>query len=255
MSRFIVTAPVLALAATAAPACAQEMPWTGFYVGVHGAFVDTQPTWTGHNVYQTVVDGGEGTFTVVPHDDVIAAKPSHNQAGAGGRIGFNYDTGGFVIGAEADVTFFGYTRTVTNTQPSATYTVRSHASSLETVRARAGVEFGKAMLFATGGVAFSNLRNTLTATDMSQVLVDGGEGGQVISPATANLADSRKVNTGWTVGGGGELRVTEKLSIALTLLHVDFGHDNLADASAPSSFTARVKSRMFVGMLGVNLGF
>ncbi|HEY7808702.1 MAG TPA: outer membrane beta-barrel protein [Croceibacterium sp.] len=255
MSRFIVTAPVLALAATAAPAYAQDMSWTGFYVGVHGAFVDTKPTWTGHNIYQTVVDGGEGNLTLMPHDDTITARGHHTDPGGGGRVGFNFASGGFVIGGEADATFFGYTRNITNTSASATYTLHSHASSLETVRARAGVAFGPAMLFATGGVAFSNLRNTLTATDMSQVIVDGGEGASTIGPATANLADSRKVNTGWTVGGGGEVRVSNKFSIALTLLHVDFGHDNLAAASAPSSFTARVKSRMFVGMLGVNLGF
>jgi outer membrane immunogenic protein len=253
--RFIVTAPVLALAATAAPACAQDMPWTGFYAGVHGAAVDTQPTWTGHNIYQTVTDGGEGSFTVVPHNDTITAKPSHNELGGGGRVGFNFDTGGLVIGAEADATFFSYNRHVTNTSAAASYTLHSHASNLETVRARAGIGFGQAMIFATGGVAFSNMRNSITATDMSQVVIDGGEGGSTIGPATANLADSHKAKTGWTVGGGGEVRVSGKFSIGLTLLHVDLGHDTLADAAAPSSISARVKSRMFVGMLGVNLGF
>lgn len=249
------TAPVLALAAAAAPAYAQDTSWTGFYVGVHGAFVDTQPTWTGHNIYQTVVDGGEGNLTLMPHDDTIDARGHHTDGGGGARAGFDFDTGGFVIGAEADATFFGYTRTITNTSAAASYTLHSHASNLETVRARAGVAFGPAMLFATGGVAFSNLRNKIAVTDMSQTIVDGGEGAPTIGTATANLADSHKVNTGWTVGGGAELHVSSKLSVALTLLHVDFGHDNLADASAPSSFTARVKSRMFVGMLGVNLGF
>lgn len=254
MSKIVVTAPVLALAAAAAPAYAQDMTWTGPYGGVHGGFVDVQPTWTGHNIYQTV-DGAEGTFTVVPHDDAIAARLSHNQAGGGAQIGFNFDAGGFVIGAEADATFFSFTQTYTNTASAATYTLRSHASNLETVRARAGVKFNQAMLFVTGGAAFSNIRHTITATDQSQTIIDGGEGAQTIGSATANLAAAGKTDTGWTVGGGGELRLGNKFSIALTLLHVDFGHLSLADSSPPSSISAKVRTRMFVGLLGVNYSF
>lgn len=255
MSKFFLTAPVLALAASAAPAYAQEMPWTGFYVGAHGAFVDSSPTWTGANVYQTVLDGGEGSFTLVPHNDPIAAKPSHSEIGGGARAGFNFQTGTILLGAEADATLFSYTGAVTATGPSASYTVRSHATSLETIRARAGIAFDRAMIFATGGVAFSNLKHSLTATDMSQVIVDGGEGSSSIGPATAVLADSVKSGTGVALGGGGEVRLSDNLSIALTLLHIDFGKEALADSSAPSSISARVDSKMFVGALGLNLRF
>jgi outer membrane immunogenic protein len=255
MSRLIVTAPVLALAAAAAPACAKDMPWSGFYVGVNGGAVDTQSDWKGSNVYQTVLDGGEGALSLVPHNDTIAAKQSHNEIGGGGRVGFNWQAGTLVLGAEADATFFSFNRNTTNTSAAASYTLHSHASNLETVRARAGVGFGQAMIFATGGVAFSNLKHSLAATDMSQVIVDGGEGGQAIGAATANLADASSSDTGWTVGGGAEVRVGGNLSIALTLLHVDFGKERLAAAAAPSSIAATVKSKMFVGMLGINLGF
>jgi len=255
MSRLIVTAPVLALAATAAPAYAQDMPWTGFYIGVHGAAVDTTSEWQGSNVYQTVVDGGEGALSVVAHNDVIAAKQSHNELGGGGRVGFNWQTGTVVLGAEADATFFSFDRDTTNTSAAATYTLRSHASNLETVRARAGVAFDQVMIFATGGVAFSNLKHSLTATDMSQVIVDGGEGSQTIGAATANLADASSSGTGWTVGGGAAVHVGGNLSIGLPLLPVDFGKEHMADAAPPSSIAAEVKSKMFVGMLGLNLGF
>src|SRR3990167_1101306 len=206
MSKFILTAPALAIAATAAPASAQDMPWTGFYVGASGAFVDTNSDWTGANIYQTVVDGGEGSFTLVPHNDPIAEKLSNNEIGGGGRIGFNWQSGSFVIGAEADATFFGFDKAWARTIPAASYTLRSHASNLETVRARAGFAAGSALLFVTGGAAFSNLKHELSATDMSQVIVDGGEGSSTIGAATGNLAASAKSDTGWTVGGGGELQ-------------------------------------------------
>jgi opacity protein-like surface antigen len=276
MSKFIVTAPVLALAATAVPAYAQEMPWTGPYVGAHGAFVDTQTKWNGSNIYQTV-DGGEGSFTLVHHTDTIADKLSHGEPGGGGRIGFNLQTGQVVLGAEADVTFFSFDRAKTSTSAAATYTVMSHASNLETVRARLGLAVGKAMIFATGGVAFSNLRHSLAAADRSQVIVDGGEGALTIAPAgaaagaaravagavccstvqttTNNLADSARTRTGWTAGGGAQYKVSSNLAVALTLLHVDFKHRDLADATGTSSIGARVNSKMFIGMLGLNFSF
>jgi outer membrane immunogenic protein len=276
MSRFIVTAPVLALAAAAVPAYAQEMPWTGPYAGANGAFVDTQTKWNGSNIYQTV-DGGEGGFTLVHHTDTIAKKLSHGEPGGGARVGFNLQTGQVVLGAEADVTLFSFDRAKTSTSAAAAYTVMSHASNLETVRARLGVSLGKAMIFATGGVAFSNLRHSLVAADRSQVIVDGGEGALTIAPAgaaagaaravagaiccstvqttTDNLADTGRTRTGWAAGGGAEFRVGSHLGIALTLLHVDFKHRDLADSAGTSSIGARVNSKMFVGMLGLNLSF
>lgn len=257
MSRFIVTAPVLALAATAAPAYADAPPmtWTGFYVGIHGGFVDTNPEWHGHNIYQTVVDGGEGSLTLMPHTDTIAAKPSHSEFGGGGRLGYNFQAGSVVFGLEADATLFSYTGSVTSTSPLATYTLTSHASNLETLRARAGFAFGNALIFGTGGLAWSNLHHTLMATDHSQVIVDGGEGGHTIGAATANLADAAKNHSGWTAGGGGELRVSPNLAISLTLLHVDFQRKDLFANSGPSSIGAQVHTTMFEGMLGVNYRF
>jgi len=254
MSKFLLTAPVLAIAATATPAGAQDFNWTGFYVGANGAVVDADAEWTGANIYQTV-DGAEGSFTTALQTDPIDEKLGNTEFGGGGRLGFNWQSGNFVLGAEADATFFGFTETVTRTAPNATYTLRSHASDLETVRARLGVASGPALIFVTGGAAFSNFKHSLTATDVSEVVIDGGEGSQTIGTLTANLADSAKVDTGWTVGGGGEVQVTENVSVALTLLHIDFGSDSLADSAPPSSISATVKSTMFLGVLGVNLRF
>ncbi len=255
MSRLIVTAPILALAATAVPAHAEDSPWTGLYVGGHGGFIDTSSEWKGTNTYQTVVDGGEGNLSTVAHNDAIVAKQSHSEAGAGGHLGYNFQSGSMVFGAEADFTLFGFTRNTTNTTTDATYTLHTRASDLETIRLRAGYAFDKVLIFATGGVAFSNLKHSLSATDASQTIVDGGEGGPTIGDATANLFDKSSASTGWTIGGGAEAHVAHGISLELTLLHVDFGSEHLASASAPSSIAASVKSKMFVGMLGLNLDF
>lgn len=254
MAKYVLSAPVLALAATAAPAQAQDFDWTGFYVGAHGAVVDTDADWTGESIYQTV-DGGEGGFTIGSASASIADKLSGSEFGGGGRVGFNWQAGSFVLGAEADATFFGFTEGATHTSGGTTYTLVSDASDLETIRARAGVAMGRTLLFVTGGVAFSGLDHSLAATNVSEIVIDGGEGGDTIGTQTANLVDTASSGTGWTIGGGAEVAVSDKLSVALTVLHVDFGKETLGDSAPLTSITTTVDSKMLIGMFGVNLRF
>jgi outer membrane immunogenic protein len=254
VGKYVLTAPVLALAATATPAQAQDFNWTGFYVGAHGAWVDTDADWTGQSIYQTV-DGGEGSFTTASQTVPISESLSGSEFGGGGRVGFNWQAGALVLGAEADATFFGFTESVTRTSGGTTYTLVSDASDLETIRARAGLAMGRALIFATGGVAFSGLDHSLSATNVSEIVIDGGEGGDTVGTQTANLLATTSTGTGWTIGGGGEVAVSDNLSVALTLLHVDFGSENLGDSEPPNSIAATVDSTMFVGMFGVNLRF
>lgn len=254
MSKYILTAPVLALAATASPAQAQDVSWAGFYIGAHGALVDTQSDWSGESIFQTI-DGGEGGFTTTQSTVPIVADLSGSEIGGGGRIGFNFQAGSVVFGAEADATFFGRTESMTSTQAGTTYTLTSHASDLQTVRARAGLAFGRAMIFATGGFAFGGVDHTLSATNVSEVLIDGGEGGTTVGTEMANLFATGETEDGWAIGGGGEVMVTDNLSATLTVLHVDLGSTDLADADAPSSVAATVDSSMLIGTVGLNLRF
>lgn len=279
MGRYILTAPALALAASAVPAHAQDTNWTGFYVGAHGAYVDPDADWQGESIFQTV-DGGEGGFTTSSQTVGIAESLSGSEFGGGGRVGFNWQSGALVLGAEADASFFGFDETVTRTSGGTTYALRSHASDLETIRARAGIAFGRALIFATGGLAFSNLDHSLVATNVSEIVVDGGEGGgnetflttataslpgvvplggasdgDTIGEVTANLSDTVSSGSGWTIGGGAEVALSDSLSIALTVLHVDFGSEDLADSAAPSSIAATIDTTMQVGMLGINFRF
>lgn len=255
MSKYMLTAPAVVLAAAATPASAQSIDWTGFYVGAYGALADTDPQWDGASVYQTVIDGGEGTFTTELETVDFAEEPSGSEIGGGAKIGFNWQAGSFVFGAEADATFFDFDGAVTATNAAGTYTVLSSASNLQTVRARAGLAFGSAMIFATGGAAFSNLKHTLAASNTSEVVIDGGEGGETVGTSTQTLGATAGSDTGWVLGGGGEVKLNDKLSVGLTLLHIDFGSEALADSETPSAITATVDTKMFVGMLGLNLRF
>jgi outer membrane immunogenic protein len=248
-----------ALIAPATPLLAQNSQWNGFYAGLNIGLVHARPDWSGANIHQTaeiVSSTGSSstgdTFSFGTDTDTIRDNHATSGFGGGARLGFNHQLGNFVLGAEADATMLDLNGTVSVTRPAASYQLRTHASNLETARARAGIAFGRGLLFATGGAAFSNLRQTITATDQSQVGVNGSTG---ISIVTSALSATARRRSGWAVGGGGEFHITNNLSVALTILHVDFGSANLADTEGPASIAARVRTRLLTGVLGINFHF
>jgi outer membrane immunogenic protein len=250
----------LALCAPATPLLAQNNQWSGFYAGANGGLVDAKPSWSGANTFQTaqIVTGGSetgDTYSFSSHTDTIRENRATHGLGGGVRIGFNHQLGDFVVGAEADAAILDLNGEVSVTQPAATYQLRSHASNIETVRARAGIAFGPALLFATGGAAFSNLSHTIRATDRSQAPVDGAGGSTGIMLVTSDLSATGRTNGGWVVGGGGEVHLSDNLSLALTILHVDLGSVDLADSDGPARVTARVRTRLLTGALGINFHF
>lgn len=147
----------------------------------------------------------------------------------GVQAGHNWQTGAFVYGLEADFGAFNIQASrqsnVTYTtisvppgsfsSPRATATIRSTADTdwLLTARARAGWTVSNLLLYATGGLAVTNLRGSHTYTDNSIFALAGNWS-----------ASATKV--GWTVGGGLEWAVTQKWSIKAEYLYAKFGSVN-----------------------------
>ncbi len=119
--------------------------------------------------------------------------------------GFNMQMGQAVVGVEGDFSFTGVEGTYTDTIDDFASTGR--LKSLATVRGRLGFAAGRALLFATGGVAFGNVEAQL----------DDGYGGPVIT-----TTDSQN-HVGWTAGGGLEVAVTDHVSIKGEALYYDLG--------------------------------
>ena len=144
--------------------------WTGFYAGVN-AGVGFNNSDDGDIVFR-------GTTIVGDSDD---------DAGfiGGAQIGYNYQIGSFVVGLEGDIQYADFGREFT-------YLGNDFESSdwFGTVRARAGVAFGQALIYGTGGFAF---------------------------------ADDA---TGWTVGGGLEYAFTNNLSAKIEGLYVNLENDD-----------------------------
>ena len=126
--------------------------WTGFYVGINGGGGWGTSQWDGLNSFD--VSGGL----------------------IGGTVGYNWQFGPAVVGAEGDIDWSGIKGTTTVLCPAGCETRNKW---LATVRGRLGFAFDRFLPYFTGGLALGDINANLP-------LLPGGS----IS------------NAGWTVGAG-----------------------------------------------------
>ena len=154
-------------------AAAPVFTWTGFYVGVNAGY-----GWSDDD------------------NDAVALADEDDDGGflGGAQVGYNYQIGSFVVGLEGDIQYVDFGRegvfNFRDEQGNARQGEFESSDWFGTVRARAGVAFGQALIYATGGFAF---------------------------------ADDA---TGWTAGGGVEYAFTNNLSAKIEGLYVSLDADN-----------------------------
>ncbi|MGF9762609.1 outer membrane beta-barrel protein [Microvirga sp. 0TCS3.31] len=152
-------------------AAAPLFTWTGFYVGVNAGF-----GWSNDDfdAVDFADDGDDGGFV------------------GGAQVGYNYQIGSFVVGLEGDIQYadFGREGAFDFDRDGDDDGVLESSDWFGTVRARAGVAFDRALIYATGGFAFADDAN------------------------------------GWTVGGGVEYAFTNNLSAKIEGLYVNLDNDN-----------------------------
>ena len=156
----------------APPMMAAPFNWTGFYLGLNAG-------------YGWVDSGGSNPGGFV----------------GGGQIGYNWQgyNSPLVLGIEADLQGADIDESVTVGGVTAT----TRAKAFGTVRGRIGYAFDRAMIYATGGWAY-----TRTSLDLS------GPGGSI---------SSSDWSSGWALGGGVEYAFMGPWSAKLEYLHVDSG--------------------------------
>jgi outer membrane immunogenic protein len=148
-------------------AAAPIFTWSGFYAGVNAGW-----GWRDDD-QETVVLTGPG----VPGGLVGTLEFDEDNGGftGGGQIGYNWQFGSFVVGAEADIQWADtgdqdavFIAGPGNAGEFAPGEFEGAADWFGTVRLRAGVAFDRVLVYATGGLAYT------------------------------------EDNTGWTAGGGVE---------------------------------------------------
>lgn len=177
--------------------------YDGFYIGVTGGY-------GGGNAdvnAELRKDHADRNSALVSED----GKTDLQGGMIGGLVGYDYSLGnGFVIGALGDFSWTGLDGTA-DVEPArrglfgSDYSVDTSVNWLATVRGRIGYEFGNALIYGTGGLAFGGVEAGLNDQD------HGGIG---------NVNDTQ---VGWTIGAGINYMATEHLMLGAEYLYVDLG--------------------------------
>ena len=171
------------------PVPIMPIEWTGLYFGVNAGYGWAQGST--NTFFAGDLPGGTTTPLGLGPTELSGTKlngsGNPNGAIAGGQIGFNWQAGMLVFGAEADGQWLGQQSSFTVVCSSgcvATENVK--IKSLATGRARVGLAFDWLLPYVTAGAALVNVSDDLTVTA-------GG-----VTGSSRLLAGS---TLGWTVGG------------------------------------------------------
>lgn len=224
----LASASALALTVALSGAAQAQSPvynWTGFYVGGNLGAIYGQPG-TSSNADCFPPAGVAGyicaPFTSKANAAQIAAISSKSGTSPTGgfQAGYNWQLQNLVAGFETDINAYGlHLSQVTNAQfpvfgggitAGTGYTLQTNVDSswLLTARGRVGAAFSNVLVYATGGLAVTQLRVSYTYSDAK--LVNGA-------------ASDEKVKYGWTVGGGVEWVVANNWTLKAEYLYVSFG--------------------------------
>jgi outer membrane immunogenic protein len=199
-----------------APRMAVE--WTGIYFGVNAGYGWAQGS------SNTVFGGGAAnTALLIPAGATtpfglgatelggtsLLSSSSPRGGIAGGQVGFNWQAGMVVFGAEFDAQWSGQSNAVslicTPPMPGCTATEAIKIRSLTTGRARIGLAFDWLMPYVTAGGALVNARDDLTVN---------------VGGATGSFPPLSGTTLGWTAGAGVDVALSSNWSARFEYLHI-----------------------------------
>ena len=194
-----------------APVVAYEpaFTWTGFYVGGQagvafnrdsGLFSSDSSGFTGGS------DDGQSGFI------------------GGGHIGYDYQVGNFLVGAVADLSYIDATSSSDYTFGGTTiYGAEQKIDYVGTVRAKLGYAADRFAVYATGGLAYGDTKNSYLGDTVTTI------GGTAYNVSVSEDTD----DVGYSVGAGVDYLVTQNFSLGVEYLYTDLGDSKLDVAYTP----------------------
>jgi outer membrane immunogenic protein len=216
----------VALAFGAISAQAADLPVAG------GAVVAAPPAlynWSG--IYVGVNGGygwGGGTNSVI--------RNQGDGAFVGGQIGYNAQFGNVVLGLEGDFqgafiddNFTVPANALAAGSPAAAAGARTSLDWFSTLRGRLGFSFDRFLVYVTGGAAWADYNVSI-----------------------ATLGSDSNTHWGYTVGGGAEVALWDKVSMKVEYKYLDFENETY-NFAGPSN--ARFSPDLHTISLGLNYRF
>jgi outer membrane immunogenic protein len=264
---FLASAGAMALAGTALAADLPMAPppppsiftWTGIYVGGYGGGEIT------HASYNTRVGAPLSAASHLTPADIAgvdaAGSQTLNRGGftMGGELGYNWQIGMFVLGVETDIggvtggTHVANFGLINGTlSPAGTFFPfrlgqRDSNGLYGTARGRLGIAFDRALIYGTGGLAYTSGTAFFSYTDG-------------LFPAGGVAGAGNKV--GYVVGGGLEYALTNNVSVKGEFLYTQFGRVsanglivNFANPNFTNTFASSVRVQEYTARVGINYRF
>lgn len=214
-----------------APVMAPAYNWTGWYVGGHVGYgwdpasaVFDPATYAAATAPTLIVSSATGPFG-------LSVDPSGALGGL--QIGGNVQSGVFVYGVEADISFanlkeeanraFAVTGTVggDNGDFTGNAYLRQKMDYFGTVRGRLGVASDTLLLYATGGLAWGRVNTTFGVNNI--VLANPANWGGPNPPPYPVSASSSDTRFGYAVGGGLEWAFARQWTMRGEYIYMDLG--------------------------------
>ncbi len=215
--------------------------WTGFYAGVHGAWIRDEG--------EAVRTGLSGVFP-----DALPSRAGLSDSGPGGgaQIGYLWDFGSLVAGLEADLTVVDLERARSDGSVDGPFSLRTDLSSqmslFGSVKGRLGLALPglvpfveRSLLYVTGGLAYARTehRGQITVTPPAVGPQAGGEGWK----------------TGFVIGAGTEHALSKSVSLKAETLYYDLEDETLTLARAGDRALYRFENDGWISRVGVNVRF
>jgi OmpA-OmpF porin, OOP family len=217
-----------AVAGLAVPALAQAhdwlapgYDWTGPYVGLQGGY-----GW------------GDSTGGLTVSGYPIPYHPQPTGVIGGAHVGYDWQMGHIVVGAEGDIN--GAHIIGSDTETHAYFNTRTTNNLDASLRGKAGFAVNRILLYGTAGVAFGQVKTEYSCPTCFH--------------APEPYDTTTGVRFGWTAGGGAEFAINPIWSAAIEYRYTDLGSKSFSDADTTAADSGN-KFAYNAVMVGVSYHF
>lgn len=179
---------------TKAPAYVAAPSWAGWYLGLNAGY-----GW-GRNQRDDILPPIGGFWTPTGNSDTLYPKGGVY----GGQIGYNFQTGAWVFGLEANFQAASLKEDKISIYYPATDFWHSKVSAIITATGRIGYAMNAWLPYLRGGFATAKLKSRM-------------------DDIFGNFVENNSWHNGWTIGGGLEYMLTPNWIVGAEYNYMDFG--------------------------------